>query len=244
MRVGGTKRCSKCGDDLPLAQFHKDKSKRSGLRPSCRMCDAGPQRRWRNGNPHKQLANLRRWVAANPDKVLANRQRFAKAHPEKLRAYTRAYAKATREKVHAATAKWAKANPELKRAARRRSHHKLHADPAYRLKQRTRHAVIRAIRTRCGTKHRPTFDVLPYNPQQLVAHLTSTLPEGVTLDTALAAGYHIDHIVPVSAFNFTTTADTDFLRAFALANMRLIPAMENIRKNDKLLEHFQPSLGI
>ena len=38
------KRCSRCGEEKPLAEFSVDKSRRSGRRGNCRACDAIRQR--------------------------------------------------------------------------------------------------------------------------------------------------------------------------------------------------------
>jgi 5-methylcytosine-specific restriction endonuclease McrA len=35
-----TKRCTKCGETLPIADFHKDKSKFLGVRGECKQCHA------------------------------------------------------------------------------------------------------------------------------------------------------------------------------------------------------------
>lgn len=166
------------------------------------------------------------WRAANLERAKAAVRKWQRAHPEKATAYVRKWQRANREKVVAYARKWQ------------------HANPAYRLANTTRGRVRKILRARGGTKHAKTFDALGYTPKQLAAYLTSTLPKGLTLQDALDSGFHIDHITPISAFNFTSTEDTDFRRAWALSNLRLIPGSENCRKGAKLLAPMQPSLGI
>jgi len=50
---GSAKRCCACGEELPLDQFTADRSRRDGLRPECRTCNAIRRRR-------------RAYAAANP----------------------------------------------------------------------------------------------------------------------------------------------------------------------------------
>lgn len=35
----GTKVCSKCGKELPISDFHKNKRRKDGLNSSCKYCD-------------------------------------------------------------------------------------------------------------------------------------------------------------------------------------------------------------
>ena len=45
---------------------------------------------------------------------------------------------------------------------------------------------------------------------------------------------HIDHMKPMSAFRFETAEDDNFKQCFALENLQLLPAIENMRKSAKL----------
>jgi hypothetical protein len=55
---------------------------------------------------------------------------------------------------------------------------------------------------------------------------------------------HLDHIIPLDAFNFTKPTDIDFQRCWALSNLQLLPADENIQKSNKISKPFQPNLAI
>lgn len=43
--------------------------------------------------------------------------------------------------------------------------------------------------------------------------------------------WHIDHIVPLSAFDITTEDSDGFKRAWALSNLRPLWAAENLKKS-------------
>jgi len=68
------------------------------------------------------------------------------------------------------------------------------------------------------------------------------MPRGYVWDDYMNGKLHIDHKIPVSVFNFNKTQDIDFKKCWALKNLQLLPAIENIKKNNKLNKHFQPSL--
>jgi hypothetical protein len=85
-------------------------------------------------------------------------------------------------------------------------------------------------------------NMVGYNLDALKRHLEKILPDGYTMDDL--SGLHIDHIIPVSVFNITDEHSLDFKRCWDLSNLRFLPALENIRKSDKLFAPFQPSLAI
>lgn len=56
-----TKHCTKCKQELSIAEFSKDAAIKSGLRSRCRKCSAKGSKNWRRENPvgHRRN-NLRR----------------------------------------------------------------------------------------------------------------------------------------------------------------------------------------
>jgi hypothetical protein len=56
--------------------------------------------------------------------------------------------------------------------------------------------------------------------------------------------WHVDHKIPISAFNYETPDDIDFKRCWALKNLRPMWAKENISKGAKLDKPFQPALAL
>lgn len=78
-----TKRCTKCGEHKPRAEFNKCSASRDQLQGICRKCHAlhsrqwfethraehqEHQRRWRTRHPDANRAQVRNWRTANPDK--------------------------------------------------------------------------------------------------------------------------------------------------------------------------------
>lgn len=80
-----------------------------------------------------------------------------------------------------------------------------------------------------------------YKLEELEKHLQSTVPKGYTWQDFLDGELWIDHIIPVSVFNFTKPEHEDFKRCWALENLRVIPARENMEKGARLYEPFQAS---
>ena len=83
-----------------------------------------------------------------------------------------------------------------------------------------------------------------YTLDGLIKHLKNTVPIDNTWSDYLNGDLHIDHIIPIKVFNFTTSKHADFKRCWALKNLRLLSAKKNIIKGAKLTKPFQPALKI
>lgn len=81
-------------------------------------------------------------------------------------------------------------------------------------------------------------DVLSYSDSQLKSHLEKQFKDGMSWDNY--GEWHIDHKIPVSAFNLM--CDEDIKRCWSLKNLQPLFADENIRKSNKLDRPFQPLL--
>jgi len=82
-------------------------------------------------------------------------------------------------------------------------------------------------------KRSKTFDILGYTKQQAKEHLESFFTEENGYSWDNMNEWHIDHIRPVSSFNFTTTDCEDFKKCWALSNLQPLWAADNIRKGNK-----------
>ena len=71
-----------------------------------------------------------------------------------------------------------------------------------------------------------------YDVARLRAHLERQFVKGMTWEN-YGSRWHIDHIVPVSAFKFSSPQDPDFLACWALTNLRPLWKADNIKKNGK-----------
>lgn len=83
-----------------------------------------------------------------------------------------------------------------------------------------------------------------FTVSQLYVHLKKTMPKGFTWLDFFSGDLHIDHIFPVSAFNFTKFNHLDFQRCWTLKNLRLFPAKKNISKGAKLPAPFQKTFAV
>ena len=120
--------------------------------------------------------------------------------------------------------------------------------PMFKLNQN----ISRAIRNTLNGNKKGGYhweDLVGYTLKDLMKHLEKQFKEGMTWENhgkikKESQTWNIDHIVPISAFNFSDYNQIDFKRCWALKNLRPMWAKQNIIKQNKLENDFQPALAI
>ena len=94
-------------------------------------------------------------------------------------------------------------------------------------------------------RYRKWESLVGYTLEDLKSHLEAQFTIGMDWDSYGIFGWHLDHIIPQSAFNFRNAEDLDFKRCWALNNLQPLWWYDNcVVKKDKLDKPFQPSLAI
>lgn len=186
--------------------------------------------RARAKDPEKFRERSRSWGAANPEMVRAKTQRWMETNAERKRQTNREWKLRNAEKVkEQAKAWWAENKDRSCDYARKRR-----ATPQGRIEASIRSGIYSRLRRKGGSRGKgKTFEALGYSPVDLVAHLERQFTKGMNWDNY--GEWHIDHIVPVSAFDYATTDDPNFRAAWALTNLRPMWGTENYAKGAKRL---------
>ena len=96
-----------------------------------------------------------------------------------------------------------------------------------------------------GSKRsRPWESLVGYTLAELKVHLEARFTIGMNWDRYGVFGWHVDHIIPQSRFNFNDAEDIDFKLCWSLDNLQPLWAKDNIYKSDNIDKPFQPSLAI
>ena len=125
---------------------------------------------------------------------------------------------------------WARSKQAASARRRRRT------DAGYKISADMRRRVHETLRSKGVRKDRPTFHALGYGRDELIARLKATMPDGYSWDDYLSGLLHIDHIRPLVSFAYASVDDDGFRAAWALTNLQLLPALENIRKGAQYSE--------
>ncbi len=184
-------------------------------------------RTYREANLEKCREASRVWDEANPEKKRENRQR----QYEKNREQAKEYAK-----------KWLKANPAKRKEQRQKEVCKRRKDPKVRLNRAVSGGIWRCLKDGGGKGGRHWEDLVGWTSQQLRNRLVQLFQHGMTWDNY--GEWHVDHVVPISAFNFTKPEHIDFKKCWAIENLQPAWAKDNLQKWNHLDKPFQPSLAM
>lgn len=263
------KRCSKCNKMLNVSCFFKHKRHRDGLNTICKVChqdDRRPRRKAQNETRRREKAA---YLEAHKDEI-AEQQRLAlekkmeqrrerdrifyQKNLEKKRAKSRKYNSEHREECKIAFKRWYLSNIEQQGIrtkkwkdnnrerinARTRAKGKKPLTLKGKLCARMSTGVRRMLKT--GKGGESWQKLLGYSFMQLKRHIEKQFTEGMSWDAFMRGEIHIDHIIPIRAFQFSTPGDIQFKACWALKNLRPLWKADNLKKNGKLLEPFQQYL--
>ena len=91
--------------------------------------------------------------------------------------------------------------------------------------------IRHSIRSNKGGRH--WEEVVGYTTEDLMAHLESQFAKGMTWDNYGKFGWHIDHVRPISDFNFDSVDDPEFKQCWSLWNLQPMWAKENHSKHNR-----------
>ncbi len=161
-------------------------------------------------------------------------------NPSKIKASTKKWSDANRANKRASSKKWETANPEKWKACYQKSLAKKRSTPKGQLNNSMAANMWQSLR---GAKAGRNWESLTgYTVDQLKKHLEKQFKDGMSWGNY--GQWHIDHIIPITAFNYAKPEDIDFKRCWALGNLRPLDKKENLRKNNKLTQPFQASMII
>ncbi len=255
-----TKVCTKCEGEKELDDFPNCKKNKDGKQSWCKGCFNAHNRNNYHKDVEKERVRGMFYRASNYEKELERSRNYYRLNSEKVCKRTRAYDRNNRVKVNATKRKYRKNNPhclEYERKYRKENAEKVNSyQREYYAKHPEKRRWVKSLKgnisqrisnginstLRYGGKGGHWENIVGYSYKQLVLRLKRTMPDGYAWDDFMSGALHIDHKIPVRAFNFEKPEDPDFQRCWALKNLQLLPAQANFIKSGKLEKPFQPSL--
>jgi hypothetical protein len=225
--------CRICERELPIELFFKRRDKRVEgeaitYRSECKVCCGVRSAKYQNENPDRKKEYSRKYRKNNLEVVQKREEKWRLQNPAKMRAFRK---------------KWEDNNTEKRRTYLRDwGNNKYHTDVSFNVRNRMSGLIRNSLKG--IVKKKRWESLVDYSKVDLVRQLQKTMPKGYTWNDYLNGNLHIDHIIPVTAFNITDERCMDFKYCWSLKNLRLLPAHDNLVKHAKLDRPFQPSLGI
>jgi len=181
----------------------------------------------------------KKYYKANKDKVKQYYQKNREAILEKNKKDRKQYYLDHKEKILEYNKLW---NRENRKVINGHNRDKYKRDLKFNLNRKISRGILYSLKENKDGQH--WENLVGYTVDDLIKRLKKTMPKGYTWNDYINGKLHIDHYFPISIFNFNKPEDYDFQRCWALKNLRLLPAKENIRKKAKLEKPFQLALVI
>lgn len=169
------------------------------------------QREYRRKNREHIRKRQNEYYHKNKDKVKKWRDKYKNKNIMEIRAKGREYARNNRDKINA---------HKLER---------LHSDPIFKMKERTRNMVRYALRSGGHHKNSHTADILGCDLDFFCEYLMETWEKNYGKPWN-GEPYHIDHIVPLAA----AKTEEDILRLCHYSNLQMLTPHDNLTKSDNI----------
>lgn len=207
-----TKKCCTCKIEKDVSEFGGLKRTKDGLNPRCKECGA---KYYLESNSRLKEIRYQRGVEFrrnNKDRLLEVSRKYVAEHKEEKAAYDKIYRQ-----------KNAKKFAEYKRAWTKRNRNR----PEHKIKKNLRRRIHHAIKD--GRKSARTIELLGCSVEEFMKHLESLWEVGMSWDNYGLHGWHIDHIIPCSAFDLTDPEQQK--RCFHYTNCRPMWQEDNLKKS-------------
>lgn len=170
------------------------------------------------------------------------RKRYYKENRDRILERRREHRKKNKEAASIARKTWRLKNLERERQKGREANKRRTSTIKGKLSANLSAAINESLKK--GKQGWHWEDLVGYTIDDLIKRLKKALPKGATWKdfTKNRSKYHVDHIIPKVCFNYETPNDLDFKKCWALSNLQILSARENVRKQAKITKPFQPSL--
>ena len=118
---------------------------------------------------------------------------------------------------------------------------KRNQSPQHKLSSNISRVIRRSLKTGKYNKHWESY--VNFSLKNLTHHLEKQFTSKMNWDN-YGSYWWIDHITPISAFNFDSYNHIDFKRCFALSNLRPLEKSKNQSKGNKINGNFQSNFKL
>ena len=183
---------------------------------NCRQCARDTVRQKYTDKPDFYREKSKRFYYNHKDSCLKKSRQYNDSHPEKIKEISHRYRHNNKEQL---------------KEIRYKSNQKHRMISKNRINDNMRSGIWRSIQDKNGQSWK---NFVSYSLQTLCNHLESHFDERMNWDNQ-GSYWHIDHIIPLSFFEFESHKDLEFKLAWHLNNLRPLSARDNDSKSNKLI---------
>mgnify|MGYP000878845099 CR=1 FL=1 len=232
------KYCPKCKTNKSKIEFGKAKGRGDGLRGWCKLCTNAATSQWQKNNPEKMKARKERFYQSHE----GYEKEYYAENKGIIKSRAAAWYAANKQRHIEYLKKWNEINPKKRREYSKTFNRKFRSTHKGNLSSTISKRMNESLRK--GMKAGRHWELLVnFTIEQLKIHIEKLFKPGMTWEN-YGTAWHIDHKIPIAAFNFETPDDIDFRLCWSLKNLQPLEATKNRSKGAKLDKPFQPSLAI
>jgi len=206
-------------------------------------------------NCERIKARVRKYTLANKEKISNYQKKHYQNNKGKYYKSSKEWAQNNKEKVAAARKHWVKNNQDkvqinnIKRRGKYKQRNRQYFldnkekrnkyrkeyrnnNPSYKLNYNISGAIRQALGGNKNKKHWETL--VNYTLEELKQHLKKQFRVGMSWSNYGTYGWHIDHIIPISLWEFESYEDKEFKQCWALCNLQPLWARENLQKGNQI----------
>jgi hypothetical protein len=148
-----------------------------------------------------------------------NSRKYRETHREKVRASQKKFRENNKDKCKKNRSNWWKK--------------KFHSDPIFRLLHNARNRICEVLNRKSIKKSQTTISLIGCSSEFLKKYLQSKFIQGMSWENYGYMGWHVDHIIPCSSFDFSDK--NQLKKCFHYTNLQPLWWLDNIKKSDKIL---------
>lgn len=206
-----TKQCTKCNIFRHIDEYYKNK--RGNLHPWCKDC----YKEYYKNNTPKIKKYQEEWAKLNKKSRSKYRKKRYQENKEKLTLSSKQYQEDHKE--------------EYKEYAKHYQKKRHKENPTIRISHNISVLMRQSLKGKKNNKHWES--IIGYTIKDLMTHLESKFQKDMVWKNY--GKWHIDHIIPISLWEFETYTDREFKQCWALANLQPLWALDNIKKGNKII---------
>jgi len=175
-------------------------------------------------NRDKRLLQRKEYRLKN--KIIINKYnaKYRAKHKTATKEYGKKYRQLNKKKIDL---KRKKNKDRINEIQRNRYNEKLKNNINYKINRTMRRGIWKSLKNNKNGCHWERF--INFSFKELKKHLEKQFTDGMNWDNY--GEWHIDHIIPISAFNFNSYEDIEFKRCWDLSNLQPLWAKNNISKS-------------
>lgn len=236
-----TKICKICKLEKPLSEFYKRSN--GYYRTECKSCNYQKVKQWRKNNKDKVHDQYIRYYDKNKETILARNKNWSDNNLDKIKQYSKEYYNIHKSDILEHQKKYNQLHKIERAKYWNYYYHKVklskfrdkyHNDPKFHISFCISNRIRSSLKN--GKNNQHWENIVGYTLQDLMEHLESKFQPGMTWDNY--GQWHIDHVIPISYFDYTSYEDESFKICWSLDNLQPLWAKDNLKKSNK----FEPEI--